>query len=85
MSAKSKKVSSKEMNFIMKINLFMILLLAIAKVGTGMTRALLLSNNGHHNNEDVLHRFTREPRILNIKMICAPGMTYAEGRCRKLL
>lgn len=58
----------------------MILLFTIAKLANGMVKF----SYGHQNNEEVLHRFRRQARILNIKMICAPGMAYIDGRCRKL-
>lgn len=62
----------------------MILLLTVvmARVSNGMA---IPSNDQQVSNEDVLQRFTREPRILNVKMICPSGQVYAENRCRKLL
>jgi hypothetical protein len=74
-----KSFSSEEMNFIRKINLFMILLCTIAKVVNGMT---LRAHPSSLEMERV--RSIRSARLLDIKEICAPGMKWIEGRCRKV-
>ena len=71
------------MKFIMKINLFMIVLCTIAKVLNGMP----LYGLEHQSNlsQQQHNRVIRDARILDIRMLCAPGMEYIEGRCRKLV
>lgn len=70
------------MNFITKINLFMILLFIIAKVYNGEA---LYELENQSNLSQPYNRAVRHARILDIRMRCAPGMTYIEGRCRKLV
>jgi hypothetical protein len=56
-------------------------LCTIAKLVNGMA---LHSSNG----DGVMSqhgRVDRRARILDIKMICSPGMAFIDGRCRKLL
>lgn len=76
------------MNFIIKINLFMILLCTILKVVNGNPveldhRSTDAQRQGVRRGTERHNRVIRQPNIL--RMRCPNGMEFVKGRCRTIL